>query len=57
MLVAEREAKVRNLLAVMGVDPLAYWLGHAAADMAILSLPVFVTWAALECVALSLLPV
>lgn len=44
VLVAEREAKVRNLLAVMGVDALAFWAGHAAADLMLLAIPVFGTW-------------
>jgi hypothetical protein len=48
VLVAEREAKVRNLLAVMGVDALAFWAGHAAADLALLAIPVLGTWVALE---------
>jgi hypothetical protein len=47
-LVTERETKVRNLLAVMGVNPVAYWLGHGAADLTLLSLPVAGTWIALR---------
>lgn len=52
VLVAEREAKVRNLLAVMGVDALAFWAGQAAADLALLAIPVFGTWITLEVVGL-----
>lgn len=44
LLVAEREAKVRNLLAIMGVDPAAYWVGHALGDMALLAIPMLGTW-------------
>ena len=52
VLVAEREAKVRNLLAVMGVDALAFWAGQAAADLALLAIPVLGTWITLEVVGL-----
>ena len=52
VLVSEREAKVRNLLAVMGVNPKAYWCGHALADAVLLAIPVFGTWIGLEYVGL-----
>jgi len=47
LLVSEREAKVRNLLAIMGVDPAAYWLGHALGDLLLMAIPVIGTWIAM----------
>ena len=48
VLVAEREGKVRNLLAVMGVGAGPYWSGHALADLCLLAVPTFATWVAFE---------
>lgn len=47
-LVRERKTRLRNLLAVSGLDARAYWLGTAAADYAILFVGVVVTLIALR---------
>ena len=44
VLVSERACKLRNLLTVMGCDPLAYWVGHASADLLIFMIPTFIVW-------------
>jgi len=43
-LVRERSSKLRNVLAVMGCDVRAYWIGSFLADFAIMLIPIIVVW-------------
>ena len=43
VLVSERESRMRNLLTIMGLQPAAFWVGHALADLCLCLVPLFGT--------------
>ena len=44
MLVMEREKRIRNLMTIVGLNPLAYWVGQACADAIFWLIPMLVSF-------------